>query len=396
MSSEARRQIVFVTGSRAEYGLQAPIVEEIQGMERVDAGFLVTGSHLSPFHGRTVDEIRAEGLPIWGEVPSLLAADSLGARPRTLGLLIGHVVSFIETRKPDMVVACGDREDVLAAAIASIYTNTIFCHYAAGDEAFDGNVDNAVRHAASKLAHLLLVMYPAHRDLLVRCGEDPWRIHVVGNAALDRILATPEICDEELEALLPYPLPDGPMALVIHHPTTLTVDSVAHELEEILAAVEESGLVPVVSYPNTDAGNAAMRAILDNRQKESSPVRVHHNLDRLAFVNLARRARVLVGNSSMGLLEAPTLRLPVVNVGLRQGRRLGGDHVVYCDPERRSIRGAIERASSPEFRSGIDWRNPYGDGRSARRIAELLSEIDLNNEELRFKCFTTLQEDIVP
>jgi GDP/UDP-N,N'-diacetylbacillosamine 2-epimerase (hydrolysing) len=394
MSSEVDRSIMIVTGSRAEYDILYPIGLNLRSHDNVDFGFVVTGTHLSPFHGMTIREIRADDMPIWAEVPCLMAADGLGARARSLGLLIGHLVTVIEQRNPIVVVACGDREDVLAAAIAASYMNTVFCHYSAGDEAFDGNIDNAVRHAASKLAHLMLVTHPAHKKLLEACGEDSERIHVVGNSGLDRIVDTPDLSDTYLSERLPYPLPEAPRALVIHHPTSLTVDSARDELEAIFEALERAGVNAMVSYPNSDAGNIELREVIDARRYQRV-AGVHYNLDRLTFVNLVKRSQLIIGNSSMGIVEAPTYGVPVVNVGIRQRHRIAGRHVIWCRPDADEIEAAVRKVRDPEFLASLPNSNPYGDGRSGERIAELLASVDVT-ESLRAKRFDRLKEVLKP
>jgi len=380
---------MIVTGSRAEYDILFSVVDSLRKRGDVEIGLVVTGSHLSPFHGMTVTEIRADGIPVWAEVPCLLAADGMGTRPRALGFLIGHLVTVLEQRLPDIVLACGDREDVLATAIASAYMNIVFCHYSAGDEAFDGNIDNAVRHASSKLAHVMMVTHPAHKELLVACGEDPERIHVVGNSGLDRIAGVPELSEDELRSNLPYPLPDTPRALVIHHSTTVTVATAAKELEAILVALERAGVNAMVSYPNSDAGNTEVRRVIESRRMNHL-LCVHHNLDRVTFVNLVRNSQLIIGNSSMGIIEAPSFGVPAVNVGLRQQNRIAGPHVLWCDPVVDQIEEAVRRACDPAFRTSLPSDNPYGDGRSGNRIAELLASLTLT-DKLRFKRFEKLK-----
>jgi GDP/UDP-N,N'-diacetylbacillosamine 2-epimerase (hydrolysing) len=389
MSSEDRRKVLIVTGSRAEYDILFPVVDALQSRGDVEAGFAVTGTHLSPFHGLTVTEVRGDGMPVWAEIPNLLATDDLGTRPRALGLLVGGLVAVLETRRPDIVLACGDREDVLAAAIASAYMNTVYAHYCAGDEAFDGNIDNAVRHATSKLAHVLLVTRPEHKVLLEASGEDPRRIHVVGNSGLDRIVATPRLSLKQLQERLPYPLPDAPRALVIHHSTSSTVNEAADEVTILLSALASAGVNALVSYPNCDAGNIAIRKVLDEHA-DRGQIRTHHNLDRTTFVNLVRVCNVIVGNSSMGILEAPTFGIPAVNVGCRQRGRLAGPHVLWCDPDVEQIERAVRRACDPGFRRGLPVENAYGDGHAGPRIAELVANLPLT-DEIRFKRFAGLK-----
>jgi len=388
MSSDDLRRIMLVTGSRAEYDILFSVAENLRRRPDVEIGFFVTGSHISPFHGMTVTEIRDDAMPIWAELPSLLAADGMGARPRGLGMLIGHLVTVLEDQKPDVVLACGDREEVLASAIACAYMNIVFCHYSAGDEAFDGNIDNSVRHAASKLAHVMMVTHPAHKRLLEACGEDPERIHVVGNAGLDRIACVPELSDDDLRLNLPYSLPENPRATVIHHSTSMTVETAAEELDAIFVALERVGVNALVSYPNSDAGNVGIRRVIDERRDQLSGV--HHNLDRVTFVNLIRQSRLIIGNSSMGIIEAPSFGVPAVNVGVRQKGRLAGGHVIWCDPDVQQIERAILRAIDPAFRGSIPAENPYGDGRSGARIAELLASLALD-DTLRFKSFRRLK-----
>jgi GDP/UDP-N,N'-diacetylbacillosamine 2-epimerase (hydrolysing) len=396
MSSESapRRRILVVTGNRAEYDILQPIVRALADGEGVDVRLVVTGAHLSRFHGHTVDEIERDGFPIEARIPSLPDDDTLGTRARSLATQLQHLVGVLESCAPDLVLACGDREEALAAAVACVYLNLAFAHYAAGDEAFDGNVDNAVRHAASKLANLLLVAHPRHRDLLEACGEEAWRIHVVGDSGLDRIREVPPLSEEALARRLPYRLPRRPRALVIHHPMVTTTEAAGAEMEAILDALGHLGFGALVSLPNPDAGNLAVRRAIEGRSDDPA-VQAHHNLDRVTFINLARSCDLLVGNSSMGIREAPMLSLPAVNVGERQKSRLRGGNVIFSPADPDSIKKAVLRAVSEEFRSGLSGTSPYGDGASGPRIAELLSTIALD-DNLRFKRFENLQSVFAP
>jgi GDP/UDP-N,N'-diacetylbacillosamine 2-epimerase (hydrolysing) len=265
--------------------------------------------------------------------------------------------------------------------------NIPVAHYAAGDRVV-GNVDDMVRHSISRLSHLLLTTHEDARERLIRSGEQPWRVHNVGHSGIDRIRSAPVLPAAELAGLLGIPEVRGPYVIVVQHPLSSEIDQAGAQMKETLEAVRELGLPAFVSYPNSDAGGQAMIEVI--RSHEASPgLHVFKNIPDAAFVNLLRGAGLLIGNSSMGLLEAPYLKLGVINVGNRQTARHHSENVAFVPHDRQAIvRQARLMLHDPATRARIrQCSNPFGDGRAGERVAALLADTPLD-DRLRNKDLT--------
>jgi len=363
------------TGIRSDYDLMSGVYQELRRARDVEVGLVVSGAHLSERFGRTVRHIEADGIPIVARIESLIDSDSAASRLQSAAILLQACLHSVEAFHPDVVVYAGDREDVIVGALVGAYLGIPTAHFFGGDHACDGNVDNAVRHAATKLSTAHYVIHETHQRRLVRLGEEPDRVFVVGHPALDRFRTTPRMPRPEVLAAAGAP-PWDRYAVVVHHPILAERDRAADQMNEILLALRDLGLPAMVGYPNSDAGG---RAVIDviRAHEGLGPIRSYRNLDRATFVNLLRHAAVMVGNSSAGILEAPMIPLGVVNVGERQRGRLVAENVVFVEPTRADVAGGIEAVLTPVFQARLaQVRSPYGDGRSTEAIVESLRTVD--------------------
>lgn len=383
-----RRRILFLTGIRSEYDILEPVIRAVDAHPELEAGVIATGAHLSSTFGNTVEKIEADGFRIVERIESLLDADTPISRVRSAAVQLLGLTQTLPRLDPDFLVVCGDREESITGALAGAYGNVPVAQLAAGDVAV-GNVDDAVRHAATKLAHLHLTLSEGSAARVRRLGEEPWRVHVVGNPALDRLRATPEMDLEELSEAVAVDLSRGPVLLVIQHVISSETRLGAAQLRTTLEAVRELGYTTLVGSPNSDAGARAMREVARQFDDPAGAIHCYETLPRDAFVNLLRRVDVLLGNSSLGLLEAPFLRLPVVNVGNRQGGREHAENVLFVGHDRAEIVEATKRCLfDAEHRARVEaTANPFGDGRSGPRIAELLAA-HADRERLLLKRWT--------
>jgi GDP/UDP-N,N'-diacetylbacillosamine 2-epimerase (hydrolysing) len=384
----AKRKILGVTGIRSEYDIMSSVFEAIVAHPSLELELAVTGAHLSDALGHTVDEIRADGFTIVEEIESLINGDEPSSRVKGLGIQLQGLIQTVGRVRPDFLLVLGDREEAMTTALAGAYMNIPVAHVSGGDRVV-GNVDDQVRHAVTKLAHLHFVTNQESYQRVIALGEQSFRVHNTGNPGLDRLLAVPELTSAELSARLDFSLSDSePLILVIQHVISSEVDQAYWQMKQTLEAVKEEGIKTVLSYPNSDAGGQQMiRAI---REYEPLPfLYTAHNIPRLEFVNLMRRASCMVGNSSAGLLEAPLLKLPAINVGNRQQGRLHAENVAFVPHEVTAIRAAIQRAIFDKgYRTMVDQcRNPYGDGKSSPRIADLLASTPID-ERLLIKDIT--------
>ena len=317
------------------------------------------------------------------EIESLLNGDQASFRVKGLAIQLQGLVQTVARIKPDILLVLGDREEAMTTALVGAYMNIPVAHIAGGDRVI-GNVDDQVRHAVTKLAHLHFVTNPESKERILRLGEQPFRVFDVGNPGLDRLLEVPVIHASELTRRLGFAIVDGePLVMLIQHVLSTEIDQAYEQMKVSLEAIRELGIKTVLSYPNSDAGGQQMiRAI---REYESLPfLYTAKNIPRLDFVNLMRRASCLLGNSSAGILEAPLLKLPVINVGNRQSGRLHAENVQFVPHDKDRIVEAVRLATFDlEYRKTVSLcSNPYGDGQSSSRIAELLAATSLDDKFL--------------
>jgi UDP-hydrolysing UDP-N-acetyl-D-glucosamine 2-epimerase len=372
------RKILFLTGIRSDYDILYPILCAIEASNALDAGLVVAGAHLSDLFGQTVHEVEKDGFPILARVESLSGHDDRTGRGRSAARLLERLLDICESWKPDLLFAAMDREEALAMALAGAYLNLPVAHLGGGDVSGD-LIDDNVRNAVTKLAHLHLVHTEASGARVRAMGEDEWRILTVGAPGLDRWRLTPGLSDEELARELGLGAL-GRFALVIHHPDHGEEERSGESMRLLLDTLLAQDLPVWVSYPNSDPGSHRSIAIIEEFS-HANPGRIRHyrNLSRAVFLALLRRASVLVGNSSCGIVEAPFLGLPVVSPGPRQRGRECGANVQFVDYAQPALAAAIRRAvHDPAYRESLahDMRR-YGDGKSGERIARALTEIPL-------------------
>lgn len=376
----SKRRILGITGIRSEYDIMSSVFAAIAAHPALELSVAVTGAHLSEAYGYTVQAIRADGFDICDEVESLLGGDQPASRLKGLAIQLQGLTQTIARVRPDMLLVLGDREEAMTTALAGAYLNIAVAHVSGGDRVV-GNVDDQVRHAVTKLAHLHLVTNEESRERVLRLGEQPFRVHNVGNPGLDRLLQTPPLTAQELSARLGFALEEGePILLVIQHVLSSEIEHAYEQMSQTLEAVRALGLKTVLSYPNSDAGGNELRRAI--ARFEGLPfLYTARNIPRLEFVNLMRRASCLLGNSSAGILEAPLLRLPVINVGNRQSGRLHAANVQFVPHDAAAIRAAVARAVHDQaYRASVArCENPYGDGRSSARIAQLLASVAIDD-----------------
>ncbi|GAB3414948.1 UDP-N-acetylglucosamine 2-epimerase [Massilia agilis] len=375
------RRILALTSIRSEYDLMSRVYELLHRDSEVDLRLLVSGAHLSPSHGMTVRHIRADGFHVLAEVETLISADSPSSRLKTASGLLSGSVDLVRQFAPDVIVYAGDREDVLIGAMIGGFLGIPTAHFFAGDHAADGHIDNPVRHATSKLSSAHFVSIPEHKQRLLALGEAEQRVFVIGSVALDKFRLEPaldvtRILDKigaKQHAL------ESPLAILIFHPIGAEADCAASYLTNAAQALIEAGYHVCLGAPNTDPGNFALLTALEQLARQEQ-VTLYKNLSRAEFVNLFRAAKIIVGNSSAGLLEAASLKIPAINVGARQRGRLCGANVLFTDGDKASVATAIQTARSSQFQSMLaGLANPYGDGYSSEAAAHLLKTVDFSS-----------------
>ena len=370
-------RLLIVSGSRADFGLWLPVLRESEARPGVEAAVVVTGMHLDSRFGMTVGDVRRSGYRVAAEVPFTADADTRAEMAASLGRALEALAPVVARESPDWLLLLGDRGEQLAGALAALHLGTAVAHLHGG-ETTRGAVDDTLRDLISRIAHLHLVANRAAAERLTRLGEEAWRIHEVGGPGLDQLLAE---SGGDLAAIRErHGLgTDGPYLLIVHHPQTVGEERGVADLDAIITAVDAVGLPALALYPNADAGG---RAMIERLQRSDGRLRSVPSLPREDFATLLAGCAALVGNSSSGIIEAPLLGVPAVNVGDRQAGRTRGDNVLDVPADAAAIAAAIRRALDPSFRQGLSGRSPYGDGRAAPRILDLLASTAIDRRLL--------------
>ncbi len=372
-----KRRVLGITAIRSEYFLQRSILRAIVDHPELELQLVVTGAHLSPLHGQTVKEIEADGFQIAARIENLIYSDRDAARLKGAATQLQVLAHLVDELRPDWLLVPADREESMTLALCGTYMNIATAHYGAGDRVV-GNADDMIRHAVSRLSHLLLTTHEQARERLVKAGEEEWRVHNVGHAGIDRLRSTEELSTSDLAQRLGVNNIEDQFAVIIQHPLTSEIDKAGEHMRETLAAVLRLGLQAFISYPNSDPGsNQIIDAIEESRQNPR--LSVFKNIPDREFVNLLRRATVLIGNSSLGLLEAPYLKLPVVNVGRRQSERHHASNVFFAPAEREAIVRQVRAIMDTQI---SECENPFGDGHTGERVAALLAATPIDEKLL--------------
>jgi GDP/UDP-N,N'-diacetylbacillosamine 2-epimerase (hydrolysing) len=365
------RRIVYLTGTRADFGLMQSTLQQVAATPGLDLSLVVTGQHLSAEHGHTLDEVRASGLRIAAQLPLDMHTRTGASMAVGIADCLRGLTPVLDSERPDLLLVLGDRGEMLAGAIAALHVGVPCVHLHGGERS--GTVDEPVRHAISKLSTWHLVATDDARDRLLRMGEEASRIHVVGAPGLDGLQALGVAGRDEALRDLALP-PGGDFVLALFHPVVQQAQAAGEQTQALQQALVRLGLPVLWLDPNADAGS---RAILEAVSPDALPAgsrRVTH-LGRPGFVTAMRHCAVMVGNSSAGIIEAASLGTPVVNVGDRQRLRLHGPNVVDVPAEADAIHAALQ-AQRQHGRWPCD--NPWGDGKAAARIASLLARLPLD------------------
>lgn len=369
--SVATRRFVYLSGTRADFGLMRSTLQRIAAAPGLSLSIAATGTHLSAAHGHTVDEITAAGLQVCERIHVDVSTRSARSMSDAVAQVALGMSALLQRERPDALMLLGDRGEMLAGAIAALHLGVPAVHIHGGERS--GTVDEPVRHAISKLASLHLVATAQSRERLLRMGEDDWRIHVTGAPGLDGLLDL--AAGPRDQALAELGMPAGrDFVLAVFHPVVQQAAEAAAQTGELLQALGDLGLPVLWLEPNADAGSRDILAALEQARLPAGSRRVTH-LPRDRFTRAMRHAALMVGNSSSGIIEAASFGTPVVNVGDRQKLRERNANVVDAATSRADIARAAGQALG--MRRG-DGHNVYGDGCSGERIASLLATVPLS------------------
>lgn len=380
------RRIGVVTVARSDYSIYAPVLESIRRRPGLELSLIVSGMHLAPAYGLTVQDIESDGVPIVDRLEFLLSGDTPTAIGTSIGLGVVKFAESLARLRPDLLLVLGDRFEMLAAAVAALPHNIPIGHIHGGELTL-GAIDDAIRHSITKLSHLHFTTNPVYARRIIQMGEEPWRVFCFGSPAVDSLLQSPKLSREYLGAQLGLELRDT--LIVTFHPVTLDHEETSRQVSNLLEALEPFKNEILMTYPNADTSNHVILERLKEFVKGSPRRYLKANLGRKIYPSLLRHASAMVGNSSSGLIEAPTFQLPVVNIGRRQEGRVQAGNVINTGYGVAEIRKGLKKALKPAFRKGLEeLLNPYGDGRASEQIVGVLSQ-DLAGDRRRLltKCF---------
>lgn len=373
-----KRKIAVVTGTRAEFGLLFWLIKEIQEDSNLELQLLVTGMHLSPEFGLTFRDIEEAGFPIAEKIEVLMSSDTPIGISKCIGL---GTISFGETLSrlaPDIVVLLGDRFEIFSAATAAMIARIPIAHIHGG-ETTEGLIDEPIRHSITKMAHLHFTSTELYRKRIIQLGESPDRVFNTGAPGLDNIYKLSLLTREEFEKAINFKL--GKLNfLITFHPVTLENNTAGIQFRELLAAIDcFPNATCIFSKPNADTDGRSISELID-KYVNSNPDRsiAFTSLGQLRYLSALSLTQVVIGNSSSGLIEAPSFKVPTVNIGDRQKGRIMAKSVINCAPTIVEINKAIALAISTEFKQSLnDLINPYGESGASKRIIDVLKQANL-------------------
>lgn len=380
------RTIGVVTAGRADYAICLPVLRRIQADPDLRLHLIISGMHLSPEFGLTVDSIVADGFEIGDRVEMLLSSDTPEAIAKSMGLgTIGFAQLYARFR-PDILVVLADRFEMHAAALAALPFRIPVAHIEGGDLT-EGAIDDTLRHCISKLSHLHFVSTEEYAKRVIQLGEESWRVIVCGAPSLDNLKSLKRLTIVELERKYGISLRPPPL-LVTFHPVTLEYEHTHQQISELVEALKTFNIPIIFTMPNADTSGRIITHAIKEFVSNHPSARFIENLGTSDYLSMMAQAGVMVGNSSSGIIEAPSFELPVVNIGTRQRGRARAANVIDVGYSREEIIHGINKALQPAFRQVLrNLANPYGTGDAAAIIVERLKTIPLTDERILSKRF---------
>lgn len=375
-----KKIISVLTATRAEYGLLKPIIAKLNKEDNFDVRIAVTGMHLSEAFGLTYREIEEDGFVIDRAIEILSEEDTPAAVSKAMGLALMRFGEYFEQLKPDLLIVLGDRYEVLAVCCAAMNANIPIAHLYGG-ETTEGALDESIRHAITKLSYLHFTSSKEYRKRVIQLGEAPDRVFTVGAIGIENIKNTKLLSREELKESTGIDA-ERPYAMVTFHPVTLEPNQARAQVKQLLNALDRHKEYQYIfTKANADAEGRQINEMIDNYVSKRENAMAFPSLGMLRYLSALRYSSMVIGNSSSGLIEAPSFQIPTINIGERQKGRLQSSSVINCAAEEKAISGAIALAASSEFqelcRKAV---NPYGDGNTSDLILEVIKNYLLNQQ----------------
>lgn len=378
------RKIAVVTGTRAEYGLLKNIMKKINEDNDLELQLIVTGTHLSDKYGKTISEIIEDGFKIDYSIPILMDGNDGVNIAKEMGLLMSNLSEVLSKLNPNILLILGDRYEIFAAAATAMAMNIPIAHISGG-EVTEGAMDEQIRHAITKMAHIHFPGADCYVENIKNMGEEDFRVFNVGDPGIENIKLTKLLSKKEIFEDLGVEV-DEDTLLVTYHPVTLEIDDLERQIDNLISALDNLNKRMVITYPNADNGGKLIIDKLEQFKQRNSNVYLYKNLGSLRFLSVMNLCGAIVGNSSSALVEAPFLKKPVVNIGNRQKGRLMAENILSCDYEANNIESAINKAISQDFKKFVKTIDSlYGEGNTSTEIVEVLKTIELGDKLLKKK-----------
>lgn len=375
------RKICVVTGTRAEYGIMQNLIKLLDEDSEVELQLLVTGMHLSPEFGYTIKSIVEDGFLISKKVEVLLSSDTPIGISKSMGLGMISFAEALEELAPDIMVVLGDRFEIFSAVAAAMIARIPVGHIHGG-EATEGLIDEPIRHSITKMAHIHFPATDEYRSRIIQLGEQPDRVFCTGTPGLDNILSLDLLSKEDFENSIGFDLEGSTTALLTFHPVTLDFSSAEEQFSAVLAAISSRPEMKVIfTMPNSDTdGRVIIKMINDFVAKNPKQYKAFVSLGQLKYLSALKYVDLVIGNSSSGLIEVPSFKIPTINIGDRQRGRIKAASVINCEPTKSAICQALSQALDPCFKASLQsLKNPYGETGASKRIKDILCSIDLEN-----------------
>lgn len=373
------KKICIVTATRAEYGLLNPVIKKVDRNPCFDVRVVVTGAHLSPEFGLTYREIEKDKIVIDQKIEILMSSDTPVSISKSMGLAMISFAEYFDRTNPDMLMVLGDRYETLAICCAAMNAQIPIAHLYGG-ETTEGAIDESIRHAITKMSYLHFTSTEEYRRRVIQLGEAPDRVFKVGAMGVENILSMELLSKEALEASIAFKL-DKPYAVITFHPVTLEKNQVEQQFDALLSACDAHPEMQFIfTKANSDAHGRVINQMIDDYACKHENAIGFESLGMLRYLSALKYARMVIGNSSSGLIEVPSFHIPTINIGDRQKGRIQGETVINCAPEKDAILKAIDKANASDFRLSIqDAVNPYGDGGTSGKMIEVITDFLMNN-----------------
>lgn len=370
-----KRKIAIIAGSRGEYGYVRPVIKEIKNRPNLDYGIIAANMHMLDTFGESIEEMRRDRLKIHAAIHNTLDGYNRITMVKSLSVFMLQLPELLDQMRADMVLVSGDRGEQLVAAIVGAHMYIPVAHIQGGE--ISGNIDGISRHAITKFAHLHFCANKEAEARVRKLGEEKHRVFNVGAPMLDELVSGFVTPADEIHKKFSIQKKE-PFLLLMYHSITEEFDKLEAQMDELMKAMAHFQYKTIVILNNSDAGSKVIRRKIMEYRKPW--MNVYPNLKREDYTGLLSVASVLVGNSSSGIIEAPTFKLPAVNIGNRQKGRLQSTNVINVGQGSSEIQQGIKKALSPVFQKRVaTCRNPYGDGKSAKRIVDILENVKIDD-----------------